>query len=1245
MAQTTLRDYLQETEDALSSNRIDAALANCQHVLTRFPESLEAQRLLGEVYLAQGRLEEAQQTFDWVLTNDPENVIAYCDRALISERLADFDTALDCYQQAYELSRGNSQIRQEFNKLSAKAGQQGFMFSRAGLARLYMRGDLLAQAVQEWEAVLAASPDRLDACTGLLEAYWREGRYDKVEQLAAEILQNVPGCVKALLLLAHAASTKDIQKAQELLQRVEALDPDFVLAQEIFADMLAREPEDAFLKLLRKTPVSLDPSREVVSPAPLEKTPEAVEKPSAVPSQPEPASLQESWSGIDNWNGETLIGKPRQKEETKQSQGDLPLWSSDSIALPDTWNGGVKQPEQDNKPKTAESPLQLNEGTTQNDAWNTLSQNAQSKQEESALPSWQTAQSAQEKNPIPPTRTEAEQSTWQLSGAGINGVDAWESTKDTTVAEPANAWESLQKQEMPSPPAWLSMLTQGERQQLNDENSVSSPPTIEQQKPEGQPAAHQQATPLVDAQPSWPGIAEKTPDALQSMSGIAEKAVEAQPPAPGNVEKTAESQPSWPGLAGEDDQEDEDLSFGPEWLKSLGAAAMEEEEEAPSVQSSAEEERVRQVVSEASALYKPQPLEKEITSQPPVMQPEQRAEEPDWMKQIAQAAQPATQQPVEEPDWMKQISQSTAQPAAQQPVEEPDWMKQLSQAQAGSQQAPAEEPDWMKQIAQAGSQASQQPQSPAEEPDWMKQISQSGIQSTQPAAQQPMEEPDWIKQISQSGIQPAQPAVQPAPTEEPDWMKQISQSTLQAEPQQAEEPDWMKQIAQASQPLTQQSQPNPAEEPDWMKQMSQPALPQQASAEEPDWVKQMSQSGIQSTAQPAVQPAPTEEPDWMKQMSQAQQKEQRPDQSEQNLITTLEALEKDLLSQGFVPLEPNSLSSITQAEQEEPATEKTSQPIVEEQPAHQEPTLSSALAELGNLAPKTPRLSDTLSGGATQPTPAYEEQMWPTQPAHASEEQIWTTAPWAGSLAALEAQTSSSKVPAQPAQFEASSDQMAQATPFSTSKNTANEASKRPEVTQPHQPVPGSNRPQTTRPLPEQSRPTAGLQSSGIAGGQPSSRPQVSSLRASSARMDALLDSELETTMKRPAVRLQPAKPRTTPTQRSQPAAPETAREGKRANNEIVDSSLSYQERLVKGYQHQLVGDYDEAMQEYRIIIRNAPELLGEVVSNVRALLKLAPKYAAGYRVLGDAYMRQGEYLQAMEAYNKALTMAKKARA
>jgi len=95
MAQTTLREYLQKTEDAISAGHIDEAMTRCQRLLTSFPDALEVQRLLGEVYLAQGHLEDAQQTFDWILTSDPENVVVYCDRALMSERMSDIETALD----------------------------------------------------------------------------------------------------------------------------------------------------------------------------------------------------------------------------------------------------------------------------------------------------------------------------------------------------------------------------------------------------------------------------------------------------------------------------------------------------------------------------------------------------------------------------------------------------------------------------------------------------------------------------------------------------------------------------------------------------------------------------------------------------------------------------------------------------------------------------------------------------------------------------------------------------------------------------------------------------------------------------------------------------------------------------------------------------------------------------------------------------------------------------------------------
>src|SRR5262249_53178300 len=113
-------------------------------------------------------------------------------------------------------------------------------------------------------------------------------------------------------------------------------------------------------------------------------------------------------------------------------------------------------------------------------------------------------------------------------------------------------------------------------------------------------------------------------------------------------------------------------------------------------------------------------------------------------------------------------------------------------------------------------------------------------------------------------------------------------------------------------------------------------------------------------------------------------------------------------------------------------------------------------------------------------------------------------------------------------------------------------------------------------------------------------------------RADALLENELETTMRRPAIRLQPVQ------HSAHLDAPSMLNRGR--GDKAQESNLSNKERLLRGYQFQLAGAYDDAMQEYRIIIRNAPEFLDEIISNVRALLKLAPRYSAGFRVLGDAY-------------------------
>ena len=1015
MTQITLRDYLQETEDAISAGRIDDALSHCQNILAQFPESLEVQRLLGEVYLAQERLDVAQQSFDWVLTNDPENVVTYCDRALISERRSDYDTALDCYQQAYELSRGNSDIRKEFNQLSARAGQQGFMFSRAGLARLYMRGDLLTQAIQEWEAVLTVSPERLDARTGLLETCWREGLYDRVEQLAVQILQDVPGCLKAVLLLAYVTSAKNMQQAQELLKRAEGLDPDLLLAQKLFADVMTSQPAEPFLKLLRKPPVVVE-----TSPLPSDVTyvPDMEKAAARLAGTPHPsipantaADTLTSWSSPEwangnNWNSGAHLGEFAPERQPSQDPTALPAWIAnanpvDDVPVNDVWSALEKQQEIRPRQEMPDFVSQLGDDVRNANPWSGYEQSEQPQEA-----SWQSLPDPQHDAMADAEQKQAEPASRDSSAlydknkeSGFGRMDAWEGLKENSTPDASGVWASSTKEEAPAPPAWLNMLTHSERRQ-----ATGSMPAIRPDE-QNRPA---------------PTASEPPVEAITNSQELRKEEPKREPGA----------------------EDEESFSFGPEWLKSLGATTME-------------------------TTF---PIESSPTLSPSLTQPEQPKYEP--------------------------------QPAAYEPLQ------------------------------------------------------------YEPPKQEAYEA--WTSEI-------------------------------------------------AEQPIA----------------------------------------------------------------------------ADQHTLKTLEELELDLRSQGFVPLQPNSLSSIAQTQKpvppSVPKTPEIAAPMQEAYDPYKEPALLSALAELGNFIQQSSSLvnpsvtsdvSDVPAQSVSQPGAPIEEPSWlaslnsvpasspsvaPASEQNAQEEDtVYSfSAPAQPFWAELDLLQGSSQQE-HPQQEEVPTQQDSNSVQPSRAKT--NDSQELPVVESVQEdtvisPVIRSTQLAQSKmnEAQEAFASPASFARSETPSGQlfnsvatPSSPQGVQTSRQTPvAHGEAALDNELETTMKRPAVRLQPMQPQPRPGVQKDPAPPVSGRtrmSERTPSGRTTESNLSYQERLLKGYQHQLVGDYDEAMQAYRIIIRSAPELLADVVSNVRALLKLAPKYSAGYRVLGDAYMRQGEYLQAMEAYNKALTMAKRAK-
>ncbi len=68
-------------------------------------------------------------------------------------------------------------------------------------------------------------------------------------------------------------------------------------------------------------------------------------------------------------------------------------------------------------------------------------------------------------------------------------------------------------------------------------------------------------------------------------------------------------------------------------------------------------------------------------------------------------------------------------------------------------------------------------------------------------------------------------------------------------------------------------------------------------------------------------------------------------------------------------------------------------------------------------------------------------------------------------------------------------------------------------------------------------------------------------------------------------------------------------------------------------------GQLDTAIGEYRSLLRHAPDLLPDVLSDISEALSEHAEHPELHRLLGDARIRQGDYLGALESYNRAVAL------
>ena len=93
-----------------------------------------------------------------------------------------------------------------------------------------------------------------------------------------------------------------------------------------------------------------------------------------------------------------------------------------------------------------------------------------------------------------------------------------------------------------------------------------------------------------------------------------------------------------------------------------------------------------------------------------------------------------------------------------------------------------------------------------------------------------------------------------------------------------------------------------------------------------------------------------------------------------------------------------------------------------------------------------------------------------------------------------------------------------------------------------------------------------------------------------------------------------------------------------RSATRVPDAS-DYPSRLAWAREQRASGELSTAFREYRTLLKNAPGLLGDVVADLNESLESTPDHPELHQLLGDARIRQGDYLGALESYNRAVAL------
>ncbi len=559
MVEITLHDYLDEIEGMINEARYIEALAHLRHILARYPRLISAYYLMGRLMLEVDLPELAADMFRRALAADPEHLFARIGLGETHERLNHPQAALWNLTRALELDPSNEAIADEVRRLHAEIGQpepRRLPLTRAALARLYVRGKLYNRAIIELDKLIQEEPQRPDLLLLKAEAHWQNGQTVQASDLCQQILSTYPYCLKANLLLGYLWTNAAQEEGRRYLKRAHEMDPENVMAVEMFGNDSPLPREEVRLERLTYEPQKLGVNREAPWYKQLEASSVTIGVSEALPE------MSETEMKLVNVTADL------------ESQLQIPDWLKELGALEEEAPSWLEEAEAEGGEEELQSWL---ESATLSDLEKETLQPAE--EEETPPPDW--LQQLQETGEEAPAEGEAAPD-WleEVAGAATEeaaaGIPDW--LKEMGGPGEAPAAEA----EAPAPaeevPDWLQELQPPAEAAPAAEGEVPAPA---EEVPDWLQELQAPAEAAPAAEVEAPAPAEEVPDWLKDLEAPAEAApaAEVEAPAPAEempdwlkeLEAPAEAQPAGP-------QEAEGL-FGWESFAAEAAQAMAEEQE------------------------------------------------------------------------------------------------------------------------------------------------------------------------------------------------------------------------------------------------------------------------------------------------------------------------------------------------------------------------------------------------------------------------------------------------------------------------------------------------------------------------------------------------------------------------------------------------------------------------------------------------------------------------------------------